>query len=72
MKHSKRYKRAGIGVEIFCGNTLIASSPHICWNFCIDICPICGGFVETTGVSRDTDRVQELIPVKIGNQFLAQ
>ncbi len=72
MKHNKRYKRTGTGVDLLCGTEVIADNPYRGTNFSVYGCPICGMEVRTIGCSPDTDRIQELIPVKIGNQFLAQ
>ncbi len=72
MRHSKRYKRAGVGVELLCGTKVIAFNDTTRFaNWQLSPCE-CGVDIQTTGNSPDTDRVQELIPVKIGNQFLAQ
>ena len=59
MKHTKRYKRTGVGVELFCGAEVIASSSSIFANFENRVCPICGLDVMTAGHSPATDLVWE-------------
>ena len=61
MKHSKRYRRTGDGVELLCGNKIIASNGFRLANFSISRCPNCDMYVETTGSSPDTDSIWEII-----------
>ena len=58
MKHTKRYARIGDGVELWCGNRLVAKSPHRSANFSMEPCK-CGMEVKTIGSSPDTDKVLE-------------
>ena len=59
MKHRKRYKRTGIGVELLCGSKVMAASPYRLTNWQLSPCGLCGTEVETIGCSPDTDRVHE-------------
>ncbi len=59
MKHSKRYKKTGTGVELLCGTEVIVDNPHKGTNFSVHGCPICGMCVETIGCDPNTDRVIE-------------
>ncbi len=59
--HRKRYRMYGIGVDLFCGNKVIMPGHGNRFsNFQISDCPECGMFVQTTGDSPETDRIQEL------------
>ncbi len=58
-RHKKLYKKQGVGVELYCGNEAIASSPHRGTNFSIDRCPECGMAIVTSGHSPCTDGVAE-------------
>ena len=58
-KHKKVYSKYGNGVELRCGEELIASNPHRGANFSFDGCPICGMEVTTIGCSPETDKVEE-------------
>ena len=59
MRHSKRYKRTGTGVELFCSGEVIADSPYRDSNFSITNCVKCGMDVITIGHSPETDKVKE-------------
>ena len=59
MKHKKRYKRTGVGVELLCGTRVIADNNNRFTNFSITGCLLCGGEIMTTGDSPDTDMVFE-------------
>ncbi len=59
MKHSKRYKRAGNGVELLCGTRVVAGNDTTRFaNWQLRPC-VCGVDIQTTGDSPDTDRVLE-------------
>ncbi len=61
MRHKKRYKRTGIGVELLCGDKIVADSDaSYLVNWHLSPCE-CGIDVSTTGDSPATDRVQECV-----------
>ena len=59
MQHTKRYKRVGTGVELLCGNKVVAETDktYLC-NWQLSPCP-CGVEVWTIGHSPETDEVME-------------
>lgn len=62
MRHRKRYKNIGTGVELLCGNKVIAFDDYTYlanWQVCP--CPECGMDVQTIGSSPETDKVQEIV-----------
>lgn len=59
-KHRKVYKPIGDGVELRCGDRVIASNDDKLTNFSCSGCPVCGMEVLTQGHSPDTDAVYEL------------
>lgn len=59
IKHKKQYARKGYGVEVRCGDTLIASSSFRFTNFSLSSCPECKMEVQTVGCSPETDKVEE-------------
>ncbi len=58
-RHKKVYAKYGDGVELRCGDEIIASNPYRGANFSVSGCPLCGMEVVTIGHSPDTDEVQE-------------
>ncbi len=61
MKHTKRYKRTGTGVELLCGDKVVAENKATCFaNWQLSPCE-CGIDVMSTGCSPDTDRVYECV-----------
>ena len=66
MKHSKRYKRVGIGVELLCGTRVVADNDTTRFaNWSLLPCPICDMRVWTWGHSPDTDMVEEDMMVTV-------
>ena len=57
--HTKRYTKKGNGVELYCGDKLVANSSCRDANFIISSCSVCDMEVQTIGHSPETDKVQE-------------
>lgn len=61
MRHKKQYRRIGVGVELLCGDKIVAFNDKTRFaNWQISPCE-CGMDVQTTGDSPETDRVEEVV-----------
>ncbi len=59
MKHSKQYKRTGVGAELLCGKKVVAFNDKTRFvNWQLSPCE-CGMDVWTVGHSPETDRILE-------------